>query len=83
MGYFIPSSRSQNLRSYAYSGHDGSLLSKYILTPYWNNLVKLFPMSVQCRAVQGTPHLSMGWMRMCILCRKMTACARSLLLRRL
>lgn len=44
MGYFIPSSRSQNLRSYSYSGHDGSLLSKYILTPYWNNLVKLFPM---------------------------------------
>ena len=50
MGYFIPSSRSHNLRSYSYSGHDGSLLSKYILTPYWNNLVKIFPMSVRAQS---------------------------------
>ena len=59
MGYFIPSSRSQNLRSYSYSGHDGSLLSKYILTPYWNNLVKLFPMSV-CHARTGSASLGAG-----------------------
>lgn len=43
MGYFIPPQREQNLRKYSYSGYDGSLLSKYVLTPYWNNLVKIFP----------------------------------------
>ncbi|KAL7006172.1 hypothetical protein EMMF5_004293 [Cystobasidiomycetes sp. EMM_F5] len=43
MGFYIPKEREQNLRKYSYSGHDGSLLSKYVLTPYWNNLVKIFP----------------------------------------
>lgn len=43
MGYFIPASREGNLRKYSYKGYDGSLLSKYVLTPYWNNLVKVFP----------------------------------------
>jgi ethanolaminephosphotransferase len=33
MGYFIPASREENLRKYSYKGYDGSLLSKYILTP--------------------------------------------------
>lgn len=46
MGFFIPAEREQNLRKYSYSGHDGSLLSKYVLTPYWNNLVKVFPMYI-------------------------------------
>ncbi|KAJ9125085.1 hypothetical protein QFC22_000038 [Naganishia vaughanmartiniae] len=31
------------LKLYKYSGVDKSILSKTILTPYWNNLVKLFP----------------------------------------
>lgn len=44
MGFFIPAERENKLREYKYSGHDGSLLSRYILTPYWNNLVKIFPM---------------------------------------
>ncbi|KAI5454806.1 hypothetical protein NCC49_003689 [Naganishia albida] len=33
----------QGLKLYKYSGVDKSVLSKTILTPYWNNLVKLFP----------------------------------------
>ncbi|GAA99281.1 uncharacterized protein L969DRAFT_86508 [Mixia osmundae IAM 14324] len=45
MGFFIPASRRQNLAKYAYSGTDKSLLSRYLLTPYWNWLVTLFPMS--------------------------------------
>ena len=32
------------LKSYRYSGIDRSLISRYILTPYWNACVKLFPM---------------------------------------
>lgn len=43
MGFFIPASREQNLRKYKYSGFDGSLLSKYVLTPYWSWLVELLP----------------------------------------
>ncbi|TKY85012.1 hypothetical protein EX895_006092 [Sporisorium graminicola] len=43
---YIPSSRIQNLHLYKYSGTDKSLVSKYILGPYWNWLVTLFPTSV-------------------------------------
>lgn len=34
----------KNLSKYKYSGVDKSLLSKYLLQPYWNWLVTLFPM---------------------------------------
>lgn len=43
---YIPASRRANLRLYKYSGADHSLISKYILTPYWNWLVTLFPLSI-------------------------------------
>lgn len=43
---YIPSSRVGNLHLYKYSGTDKSLVSKYILGPYWNWLVTLFPTSV-------------------------------------
>lgn len=46
MSFYIPAEREHKLREYKYSGYDGSLLSKYVLTPYWNNLVKIFPMFV-------------------------------------
>lgn len=42
MGY-IPPQGLQNLRKYAYKGVDKSLLSNYVLNPYWNWLVKLWP----------------------------------------
>ncbi|KAL1915764.1 uncharacterized protein VTP21DRAFT_6523 [Calcarisporiella thermophila] len=45
MTYIKPEYRD-NLRLYRYSGVDHSLLSKYVLGPYWINLVKLFPTSV-------------------------------------
>lgn len=34
----------QPLRSYRYVGVDHSPISRYILTPYWNAVVKLFPL---------------------------------------
>jgi ethanolaminephosphotransferase len=43
---YIPRSRVNNLHLYKYSGTDKSLVSKYILGPYWNWLVELFPKSV-------------------------------------
>ncbi|UZJ53887.1 hypothetical protein CBS101457_003207 [Exobasidium rhododendri] len=43
MGYYIPESRIRNLHTYKYSGADDSLVSKYILGPYWTWLVSLFP----------------------------------------
>ncbi|KAN0061425.1 hypothetical protein ACQY0O_006272 [Thecaphora frezii] len=43
---YIPASRRQNLHLYKYSGTDKSLVSKYVLGPWWNWLVTLFPLSV-------------------------------------
>ena len=43
---YIPRHRIENLHLYKYSGTDKSLVSKYILGPYWNWLVTLFPTSV-------------------------------------
>ncbi len=40
---YIPKKRIENLHLYKYSGTDKSLVSKYILGPYWNWLVTLFP----------------------------------------
>lgn len=43
MGY-IPEEALPNLHKYKYGGVDKSLVSRYILSKYWNNLVKLFPL---------------------------------------
>lgn len=45
-GIYIPKSRVKNLHTYKYSGADDSLVSKYILGPYWNWLVSLFPTTI-------------------------------------
>ncbi|TFY81458.1 hypothetical protein EWM64_g2549 [Hericium alpestre] len=42
MGY-IPHHALKNLQNYKYHGVDRSLLSNYVLTPYWNWLVTLWP----------------------------------------
>lgn len=44
MGHYIPASHLPNLRLYKYHGIDRSLLSHYVLQPYWNWLVTLFPL---------------------------------------
>ncbi|PWZ01102.1 hypothetical protein BCV70DRAFT_199469 [Testicularia cyperi] len=43
---YIPAHRVPNLHLYKYSGTDKSLVSKYILGPYWNWLVQLFPTTI-------------------------------------
>jgi hypothetical protein len=45
MGY-LSEEQLQNLRNYKYSGVDKSFVSRYILQPYWNRLVQLFPLWV-------------------------------------
>ncbi|KAJ7083364.1 CDP-alcohol phosphatidyltransferase-domain-containing protein [Mycena belliarum] len=45
MGY-IPAAALQNLKKYSYKGVDKSVLSKYVLNPFWNWFVTLWPLSV-------------------------------------
>jgi len=49
--FFIPSSKRRNLSNYKYSGVDKSLMSRYVLSPYWNGLVKLFPLGMAPNAI--------------------------------
>ncbi|PLW53775.1 hypothetical protein PCANC_03629 [Puccinia coronata f. sp. avenae] len=44
--HYIPRNRRANLSNYKYSGEDHSIISRYVLTPYWNRLVTFVPMSV-------------------------------------
>ncbi|GAA5801152.1 hypothetical protein HPULCUR_006594 [Helicostylum pulchrum] len=46
MTKYIPEKSLQGLHLYKYGGVDKSLVSRYILAPYWNNLVKIFPLWV-------------------------------------
>ncbi|KAI9189453.1 hypothetical protein H9P43_000886 [Blastocladiella emersonii ATCC 22665] len=41
---YIPAELRGNLRKYKYAGADHSLVSRYVLQPYWNWLVTLVPM---------------------------------------
>ena len=41
--HYIPRHLLPNLKHYRYSGIDHSLLSRYVLQPYWSRLVLLFP----------------------------------------
>ncbi|TDL26422.1 Choline/ethanolaminephosphotransferase [Rickenella mellea] len=45
MGY-IPQHALDNLKKYSYKGVDKSVLSKYVLNPFWNQLVRVWPKSV-------------------------------------
>ncbi|KAF8636169.1 hypothetical protein AX17_003741, partial [Amanita inopinata Kibby_2008] len=45
MGY-IPPQSLENLEKYSYKGVDKSLLSRYVLSPYWNWLITLWPRNV-------------------------------------
>ncbi|KAH7105087.1 hypothetical protein BKA62DRAFT_691625 [Auriculariales sp. MPI-PUGE-AT-0066] len=40
---YIPRPALQHLKSYTYKGVDKSVTSKYILNPFWNEFVKLWP----------------------------------------
>ncbi|KAK7444746.1 hypothetical protein VKT23_015063 [Stygiomarasmius scandens] len=45
MGY-IPQAALENLKKYSYSGVDKSIVSKYLLGPFWNWFVTLWPKTV-------------------------------------
>ncbi|RDB19530.1 putative CDP-alcohol phosphatidyltransferase class-I family protein C22A12.10 [Hypsizygus marmoreus] len=45
MGY-IPQKSLENLKKYAYKGVDKSVLSRYVLNPFWTWFVTLWPLSV-------------------------------------
>ncbi|KAF9959211.1 hypothetical protein BGZ70_008941 [Mortierella alpina] len=50
---YIPAEYRQNLSKYKYSGVDESLLSKYVLGPYWTKLVTFFPLSMAPNTITG------------------------------
>ncbi|KAF7783871.1 hypothetical protein Agabi119p4_36 [Agaricus bisporus var. burnettii] len=46
MGRFLSDGSLPNLKKYAYKGADKSLVSRYVLNPFWNWLVTLWPLNV-------------------------------------
>ncbi|KAG0232090.1 hypothetical protein BGW42_008383 [Actinomortierella wolfii] len=53
MTRYIPTEYRANLSKYKYSGVDESLLSKYVLGPYWNKLVTFFPITMAPNKITG------------------------------
>ncbi|OLL23093.1 putative CDP-alcohol phosphatidyltransferase class-I family protein [Neolecta irregularis DAH-3] len=51
MGVYIRPHQLDGLKKYKYSGIDKSLVSRFILGPYWSALVKLFPCWVAPNAI--------------------------------
>ncbi|KAF9360594.1 hypothetical protein BGX34_007682 [Mortierella sp. NVP85] len=50
---YIPAEYRANLSKYKYSGVDESLLSKYVLGPYWTKLVTFFPITMAPNSITG------------------------------
>ncbi|KAG0274834.1 hypothetical protein BGZ95_009422 [Linnemannia exigua] len=50
---YIPTEYRQNLSKYKYSGIDESLLSRYVLGPYWTKLVTFFPITMAPNTITG------------------------------
>ncbi|KZO96408.1 Choline/ethanolaminephosphotransferase [Calocera viscosa TUFC12733] len=46
MGYYLSAEQLKQLRTYKYSGLDKSLISRYVLNPFWTWFVTLWPASV-------------------------------------
>ncbi|CAN3355963.1 choline/ethanolaminephosphotransferase 1 [Diutina catenulata] len=51
MGIFIPKDKLENLKLYKYSSVDHSIITKYVLKSWWNNFVKIFPLSMAPNAI--------------------------------
>ncbi|KAF9449981.1 cholinephosphotransferase [Macrolepiota fuliginosa MF-IS2] len=54
MGKYLSERSLENLKKYAYRGADKSLVSRYILNPWWNWLVTLWPLTVAPNAITLT-----------------------------
>lgn len=46
MGGYLSDKSLENLKKYAYRGADKSLVSRYVLNPFWNWFVTLWPLNV-------------------------------------
>ncbi|KAJ2845047.1 hypothetical protein GGI22_006684, partial [Coemansia erecta] len=51
MAPYIPQNYLPNLKKYKYQAIDKSLISRYVLAGYWNQLVKLFPLTMAANMV--------------------------------
>ncbi|KAJ1959289.1 hypothetical protein GGI12_004413 [Dipsacomyces acuminosporus] len=51
MAPYIPQHYLPNLKKYKYAAVDKSLISKYVLAEYWNQLVKIFPLTMAANMV--------------------------------
>ncbi|GET93689.1 aminoalcoholphosphotransferase, putative [Leishmania tarentolae] len=54
---YIPPVYLPNLRKYKYSGTDFSILTQYVLQPYWNFVVNLVPMTIAPNRITFTGFL--------------------------
>lgn len=59
MTRYIPTEYRANLSKYKYSGVDESLVSKYVLGPYWTKLVTFFPLSMAYVSLVAGMHASL------------------------
>ncbi|KAJ2726349.1 hypothetical protein GGI07_000662 [Coemansia sp. Benny D115] len=51
MAPYIPQEYLPNLKKYKYQAIDKSLISKYVLAEYWNQLVRIFPLTMAANMV--------------------------------
>jgi ethanolaminephosphotransferase len=54
MGIYIRNGHLQALREYKYAGQDKSLVSKYVLNPFWTRLASYFPANMAPNAITLT-----------------------------
>ncbi|KAJ2516039.1 hypothetical protein H4217_004826 [Coemansia sp. RSA 1939] len=59
MAPYIPQNYLPNLKKYKYQAIDKSLISRYVLAEYWNQLVKVFPLTMAANMVTllGSVHV--------------------------
>ncbi|AQZ13917.1 EPT1 (YHR123W) and CPT1 (YNL130C) [Zygosaccharomyces parabailii] len=43
MGFYVPHNHLANLKAYKYEGEDHSIVSKYVLKPFWRKFSLIFP----------------------------------------
>ncbi|KAH0837787.1 hypothetical protein J3R83DRAFT_5967 [Lanmaoa asiatica] len=55
---YLSQTALKNLKVYAYRGVDKSLLSRYVLGPYWNWFITLWPLTVAPNTVRSQINLS-------------------------
>ncbi|QLG74201.1 hypothetical protein HG535_0G00850 [Zygotorulaspora mrakii] len=44
MGYFVPHNKLENLKQYKYQSEDRSIVTHYVLKPFWRKFANIFPL---------------------------------------